>query len=550
MTGSLQDQLLNLMQTVHPRGLAQQVKLNKELSSFVDTYWCAAWGDPCHHVEKIWYAAHGKTPICDQGNRLGWASITKGSTFCAKQCACAQQQRKHTMKARYGEYYQQLIQQKIEVTLNQRYGVSKLSQVNLEKKQATNMERYGAPTPLESKQVQARTRESCAANHGTMFPFQQRLIQEKIQQAWYDLTGKKAYAKSPQQVMSHRNQHLEERFGDKSIYLVDKDLFVQQLRTQSRQEMSLFLGCSISLIDKRIAEWDLTEFQSGRSHYETVISNFLTTMEIDYQTNNRQIIGPQEIDWWIPSHRLGIEFGGLRWHGERVGRTQHYHLAKLQKMSYQGHGLIQIFQDEWDQKSHIVKSIIQNRLGVRMSKSVMARKCSIVDLTQSQLQEFLDQNHLYGSTRGDMVRLGLIHDQTVVAVMSFRKHRQVQWEVSRFAVLANHVVSGGFSKLFSHFQKTHQPKEVISYVDLRYFSGHSLSAAGFEHVGSTPPGYWYTKGVMRYHRLHFTKARLIKQGFDPAITEKEIMESQNYDKIWDCGHDRWTWTPNKQGARS
>jgi hypothetical protein len=452
------------------------------------------------------------------------------------------------MISRFGENYNRVIQSRITKTLQDRYGVDKLHQVNSGQRAATNLERYGSPTPLQSPEIQARTRESLAANLGIRFPFQSQAIQQEIQQQWVHKTGKKSYAKTSSQILANQVKHLEQKFGSKAQYLLDKNLFVEQLRTKSRTELAFFLGCSDSLIDKRIAEWDLTEFQEGKSHYETVISNFLTKMGVEYDFNTRKLISPQEIDWWLPQHNLGIEFCGLRWHGERVGRDKWYHLAKLQKMNFQGHGLIQIFQDEWDQKSHIVKSIIKNRLRLSQSQHVMARKCQVVELSQKQLQDFLSQNHLYGATKGDRIRLGLIHEKTLVAAMSFRRHKQSEWEISRFATLCDHNVSGGFSKLFAHFQKLEMPKEVISYVDLRYFSGHSLSATGFEFAGSTMPGYHYTKGVLRYHRLNFTKSRLVKQGFDASKTEQEIMIERQYDRIWDCGHDRWIWNSKNKGT--
>jgi hypothetical protein len=42
-----------------------------------------------------------------------------------------------------------------------------------------------------------------------------------------------------------------------------------------------------------------------------------------------------------------------------------------------------------------------------------------------------------------------------------------------------------------------------------------------------------------YHRFNFAKHNLIKCGFDPLKTEKEIMDERGFLRIWDCGSRTW-----------
>ena len=52
-------------------------------------------------------------------------------------------------------------------------------------------------------------------------------------------------------------------------------------------------------------------------------------------------------------------------------------------------------------------------------------------------------------------------------------------------------------------------------------------------------GYFYTDYNKRFSRTQFQKHKLIKNGHDANLTEKEIMQ-KSYDKIWDCGQSLWT----------
>ena len=63
----------------------------------------------------------------------------------------------------------------------------------------------------------------------------------------------------------------------------------------------------------------------------------------------------------------------------------------------------------------------------------------------------------------------------------------------------------------------------------------------------TSPNYFYFKTAnKRYHRLNFTHKKLVKQGNDPSLTEREIMSNLGWDRIFDAGHKRWMWYRDEQ----
>jgi hypothetical protein len=86
----------------------------------------------------------------------------------------------------------------------------------------------------------------------------------------------------------------------------------------------------------------------------------------------------------------------------------------------------------------------------------------------------------------------------------------------------------------------YKPEELISYADVRWSGLNENSTIynklGFKLKNISKPNYWYVKGVNKYHRYNFRKDKLIKDGFDPNKTEREIMIERGYNKIWDCGN--------------
>lgn len=538
----LRKKLNDLVQTTHPRGIESKIKKDVELFVFVESYWKDTWPMPRIFLEKVWHALHDTSPICDYGNKFGWESWRKGTISCSKQCKCFQELKKKTMIAKYGvEHALQSseLMNKAKTTWQEKYNATSLHEINIDKKFETNISKYGTKTPLENKDIQQKTRENLLKSHGVLFPFQSTDIQNEIQNNWIEKNGKRSFSRDKEDLQKQNYELLKEKLKDKIDYVVDKELFVSTLRNMSRCEMANFIGCSDSLIDKRIVEWNLTEFQSSKSYYEIIISKYLSLLNVEFVENTRQVIAPKELDWWIPSKKLGIEFCGLRWHGENAGRDKNYHLTKLQLMNLQNCDLIQIYQDEWDNKSVIVKSILRNKLCPNTLVKVYARKCHIKELDYSTYSEFLEKNHLQGKSIGDIHRYGLFLDKQLVSVIGFRRHKKYKWEISRHCNLIDYRVIGGLSKLIKYFIKINNPDSILSYADLRYFSGNGLLTANFKYIGNTKPGYFYTKGVIREHRLNYTKKILIKNGHNPSLTENEIMKSLGYDKVWDCGHAIW-----------
>jgi len=271
-------------------------------------------------------------------------------------------------------------------------------------------------------------------------------------------------------------------------------------------------------------------FLAGFSNKEKEVVEFIKSLNIDVVENYRDIF---EIDIYIPSLNLGIEFDGIYWHSD-IYKDRDYHLDKTNYFKNLGIDIIHIFEDEWNNKQDIVKSIIKSRLGM-FDRVIYARKTEIKEVPPVEEKEFLETNHIQGYIPSS-VCLGLYYNNELVSLMSFGKSRfnkNYEWELLRFANKLNTKIIGGASKLFKNINLTN----IISYCDIRYFTGEIYRTLGFIEAESSKPNYYYTKNNERFSRIKYQKHKLkdLLENFDENLTEKENMFNNGFNRIYDCG---------------
>lgn len=281
-------------------------------------------------------------------------------------------------------------------------------------------------------------------------------------------------------------------------------------------------------------------FAGGTSGAENEIANFIESF-VPVERNNRTIIHPKELDIYIPSRNLAIEYCGLYWHStDKVGRS--YHRDKLKACNAEGVRLITIFEDEWLHGERIVKQKLRSILGVDDRPRVGARKTTIELPTAAQKKRFMDQNHIQGNGPGS-ITIGLTHNDDFVAMMTFIDQSRGVFVLNRYATSVNAV--GGFTKLLSYFCRAYAWKEIISFADLRWSDGHLYDLCGFELDKIIPPDYQYIEGTHRAHKFNYRRKYLPSKldHFDPSLSETANCASNGIHRIHDCGKKRYIKTP-------
>jgi hypothetical protein len=215
---------------------------------------------------------------------------------------------------------------------------------------------------------------------------------------------------------------------------------------------------------------------------------------------------------------------------------------KTESCLEKGIQLIHIWEDKWNYKQDIVKSMILNKL-VKTPNKIFARKTQIKEINDNILvRNFLETNHLQGFV-GSSVKLGLFYENELVSLMTIGKKRNLmksksqegEYELLRFCTKLNINVIGGASKLFKYFLKNYSFTEITTYADRSHSQGNLYETLGFEFVSKTPPNYYYVVDGVRKHRFGFRKDVLIKEGYDVNTTEHEIMLKRKIYRIYDSG---------------
>lgn len=275
----------------------------------------------------------------------------------------------------------------------------------------------------------------------------------------------------------------------------------------------------------------------SKPHQE--ICDYLSSIQLDFTVNNRSAIKPKEVDIYIDSVKLAIELHGVYYHSyndltlEKLNKLKHF--KKVEDCLNKGIKLIQIFENEWNNKKDLIKSMLCSYFN--LNNVIYARNCAIKSLSNEEFNNFVNDNHLKGeySTK---IRLGLYYQNNLVCIMGFNGHKKYDYELTRFCNIKYNTVVGGASKLLNYFQNNYNCNTIFSYADRRISDGNMYKKLGFDFIGITKPNYYYVKNCCSFNRQQFQKHKLHKllNDFNPTLTEVQNMFNNGFRRIWDAGH--------------
>ena len=261
---------------------------------------------------------------------------------------------------------------------------------------------------------------------------------------------------------------------------------------------------------------------------ERRFASAIEALGLEVVANTKKIIGPQEIDIWIPSHSLAVEVNGLYWHSEEAGgKAKSYHADKMRSCEAQGIRLLQFWDSELADSFDLCVAMVKAITGG--NSKVGARQCVLGVVSSAHAKAFMTSNHLAGFRPG--THIGLWRDGALLAVATYGSSyfRKDCVELIRFASLQGVTVVGGFSKLIKAI-----PGTLVSYSDNRYSRGGVYAASGFRLDRDGAPTPWYTKdGASLYHR-----SSIIKKAH-PELTQRESAAKDGWLTVWDAGQRTW-----------
>lgn len=490
-------------------------------------------------ARKAWHLLYGNNipncRICNQPAKFMSVNYWK---WCSKKCMGSDPQilekKKQTNKTKWGVEYPQVLdefKQKQKQTVISRYGVDNYSKTDQfhKKLKNTSQKKYGVDNPAQSITSREKISKSARLRNYT------KVVNKRKK------TNLFKYG-------FETNKHIHIDL-DNLNKLNDIDYLIDQHvnKKKSCQEIANELGCSPTPILTRLSQAGINVIRHNTSSFEKEISQYIESLsDTKVVKNTRSLISPYEIDLYMPDLKTAIECNGVYWHSELNGKDRYYHIDKTLKCNDQNIQLWHILDIEWLQQQDIVKSKIKGMLG--LLKKIPARKCTIKTVSTKEKTDFLNRNHLQG-TSGSAVNLGLYYEGVLVSLMTFGKSRyskSVDWELMRFCNKLDNTVVGGASRLFKHFVKLQNPVSVVSYADHRWSNGNLYNQLGFDFSHRAAPNYFYfdnSNCSLLESRVKYQKHKLSKilNKFDPSLTEWENMKQNNYNRIWDCGNLVYFW---------
>ncbi len=480
----------------------------------------------------------------------------KYKIYCSSECSNKsedkKEKRKKTNIEKYGfenPFQNEEIKEKIKITNIEKYGVdnpSKNKEIQKRKKD-TNLEKYGVEYTLQNKEIKEKGIQTNIEKYGTKYSSQNKEIKNKIKKTNIEKYGVE-YITQNKEIKNKIKKTILNNLYPKINKLLEY-LNLELLSDYNQNKELIEIRCKTCGIIFQTQFFNLQRdcgkcpvcFPKYKSNGEIELLEFIKSLNLEIIENSREIISPKELDIYIPSKNIAIEFNGLYYHSEEHGKDKLYHLNKTESCESKNIQLIHIFEDEWLFKQEIVKSRLKQILGLNnILSKIHARKCEIIEIPPEIKNEFLEKYHIQGKDNSN-IKLGAFYDGELIAIMTFSKSNisrsfksiEYIWELSRFCSNYNYHIIGIASKLLSYFKKNYEWREIFSYADRRWSTGNVYKKIGFELEHTTKPNYWYTKN--RYERIH--RFSLRKRPDEPKdIPEWILRLREGYSRIWDCGH--------------
>lgn len=228
---------------------------------------------------------------------------------------------------------------------------------------------------------------------------------------------------------------------------------------------------------------------SGTSKMEIDLFEFVKSICPDAINGDRKLLGGREIDIYVPSLKIGIEFNGLYSHSTKFKKDVWYHQKKSDDAAALGIRMIHIWSDEWLFNRKVIEGYLERLLGVTQRR-VFARQCEVVAVTGVDVREFLELNHLQGFGRGGAgVALKIADEIVGVALV-------VDGELARWCVKLGVNLVGGFTRAMAKL-----PRPLISYCDMGKHTGEGYLASGWLEMNRRNiPQTFYVRGKRRLSR--------------------------------------------------
>lgn len=274
---------------------------------------------------------------------------------------------------------------------------------------------------------------------------------------------------------------------------------------------------------------------------EQKIADLLISHGLTINQSDRRTVRGHELDIYVPSKKLAIEYNGLYWHCDLKQKDTKYHYKKWLAAKNAGIQLIQIWEDEWLENKQQIEVMLLHKLGITQQEKIFGRKTTVLHITKHIAERFFNTHHIQGYASASSY-LGLIQKDTneLVAVLALKKEAKNTLNIIRYATSKN--VVGGFTKLLKHAELTYKPERFITFSDHCVSDGGLYENNGFTADKELKPDYRYLVKRKRQHKFGYRLNRFKNDSnlqYEEGLTERELAILNGIPRVWDAGKTRW-----------
>ncbi len=317
-----------------------------------------------------------------------------------------------------------LIQEKIANTCIEKYGsVSSLGSKEVRKKGIeTCLERYGVENGGWSQQAQDKIANTCMEKYGSTSPAGAKEIRDKMNETTTEKYGGISPFSS-KSVQEKSKNTIMERYG------VDNVFKLEEFRNTEKMRASKSKGSSSDFIKQN---WD-NKIRNSSSKIEEEICSYIESFNLTLVRNNRHIIGPKELDIYIPEKNLAIEINGNYWHSsgdfkyDEKANSRHLHKTNL--CDEIGINLFHLFEGEWIHKKENCKNIIKSMLGIH-DHQIRYNEVELDDIDILAAEKYCNYVSIKHFVFNERDAKGLFYNNEMIGTILIKYNTIVDYQIS------------------------------------------------------------------------------------------------------------------------
>lgn len=470
------------------------------------------------------------------------------------------------------------IQAKQKATVKAKYGAENIMQTDTGKKrlQKIMMERYGVPCNLMARDDVYDFSKRCydaLMSDNVWVRVLKKLAQDK--KVSYDMLYKEYPLYRRDFILSMQvSDHIETLC--KTWKKVGRDVIKYPTNTFFKMPVVMASTFLNEYAKKGLISLP-SNFNCFKSQYELMVANYLDSLGVKYEVNNRSVLGGKEIDFYIPEKKIGIEINPSVSHnsnkyaknrGRLFGSKEElYHYDKYKAATKAGIVLLQLFEydlnpEQFDKKT---KYLLKQKL-CGYDEKIYARKTVVYEAKRdirTKCVAFLNEYHLQGSATATKY-FAMEYCGELVGVASFKQHKGYV-ELKRLCFTHGVQVLGGLSKFIKAYFKSDTNCDIIkSFSDNNIGDGTGYLRAGAELVGeiktslcfispnngldmyswqiATP---WSAKsGVLSKYTSQLSAQNEIDEYIETKLPHR-FDDGHGYDRVYRVGSKIWQFSRQK-----